>query len=99
MTKNNSMDIEWVIKKIFDRIYCVRNQIFHGSSTKRDSNGISQTESCSNIMHQLIPAFVRIMENSPYEADTWSFPSYPGEALHREPDGRYVQESGRRWRY
>ena len=99
--KNKStMDTKEILYIIFDRIYCVRNQIIHGSTTKGDnSTGISQTKSSATIMNELIPTFVRLMENTPYEADTWSLPSYPGEPLQRQPDGRYVLENRRRWRY
>ena len=86
-----------VLEILFSRIYSVRNQVMHGSTTRERSTGDDQIRYSSIILDRLIPVFVDLMLCNRHEGE-WSRPYYPGERLQRSDDGSYVLESGHPWR-
>ena len=65
---------------VFDRLYTLRNQLMHGSSTYHGSVNRQQVIDGSNIMHFLVPQFVSILLKHP-EHD-WGPVTYPPIAKH-----------------
>ena len=85
------------LKLVFDRMYVLRNQVFHGSSTSTVSGttGRSQVVQGSTIMRHLVPQFsLLMMENNEHG---WEPPYYPGNPL--KYDGSWREEiEGVGWR-
>ena len=86
-----------VLSIVFDRIYCVRNQVIHGCTTRERSTGDDQIRLGSTILDRLVPVFVRLMLGNRHTG-RWRPPYYPGEKLVRSDNGKYVLESGSPWR-
>ena len=86
--------IEFLVIK---RIYMLRNQVFHGSTTSTASGttGRPQVVQGSTIMHHLVPLFSLLtMENSEHG---WEPPYFPGNPL--KYDGSWKEEiEGVGWR-
>lgn len=97
MKKSVNMATVTVLSILFDRIYCVRNQVMHGSTTREKSTGEDQIKYSAIILDRLIPVFVHLMLRNRH-VGAWSRPYYPGEKLVRGSDGSYVLESGHPWR-
>lgn len=97
MKKGFDMNAVEVLSILFDRIYCVRNQVVHGSTTRERSTGGDQITYSAIILDRLIPIFVHLMLHN-HQGGAWSRPYYPGEKLLRSNDGSYELESGHPWR-
>ena len=73
-------DVHGVLRIVFDRLYTLRNQIFHGGVTFSGGWGQAQVKDGSRIMASLVPTVLKIMqtdiENSPDTA-VWGTVSYP----------------------
>ena len=69
-----------VLKVVFDRLYVLRNQLFHGGATFATGWGRSQVRDGSRIMARLVPEIIKIMQtdmdNNP-DADTWGAVAFP----------------------
>ena len=69
-----------VLKEVFDRLYVLRNQLFHGGATFATGWGRSQVRDGSRIMASLVPEIIKIMqtdmEKNP-DADTWGAVAFP----------------------
>lgn len=97
LKKGIDMNVVDVLVTLFGRIYCVRNQVMHGCTTRDRSTGDDQITYGAIILDGLIPVFVRLMLDNSHTG-RWGRPYYPGEQLLRSDDGSYVLESGSPWR-
>lgn len=80
-------DTESILLLLFDRLYVLRNQIFHGSATNQGTVNRTQVEDGTPVLANCIPLFVDLMLDNP-TAD-WTAPYYPGKKLERDAGGRY----------
>ena len=77
-------DVHGVLVEVFDRLYELRNQIFHGGATFAtgwgQGQGQDQVWDGSRIMASLVPVIVGIMDvdikNDP-DSETWGKVAYP----------------------
>ena len=73
-------DIHAVLREVFDRLYVLRNQLFHGGATFATGWGRSQVRDGSRIMASLVPEILKIMqtdmEKNP-DSDTWGAVAFP----------------------
>ena len=80
-------DIHAVLREVFDRLYVLRNQLFHGGATFATGWGRSQVRDGSRIMASLVPEILKIMqtdmEKNP-DADTWGAVAFP--RINESPD-------------
>jgi hypothetical protein len=68
-------DTRKVLLVIFERLYVLRNQLFHGSATRNSSANRTQLKQATAILDQLVPTITAIMLDS---GDLlWSNPRYP----------------------
>lgn len=65
----------YILKKLFDRLYVLRNQLMHGCATQNGSLNRRQVEDGSAILGLLVPLFLDIMLDHPEE--DWGRISYP----------------------
>lgn len=72
--KNKDTDV--VLMVVFERIYTLRNQIFHGGATCGSSVNRQQLKSALGILTDTIPVFLHVMLMHPNEA-VWGKPYYP----------------------
>ena len=78
-----------VFEIVFDRLYQLRNQVFHGGVTFKTGYSRSQLEDGARIMKKIVPVILKIMEADIKEnpdTETWGKVAYPrvGEGdLHR----------------
>ncbi len=64
-----------VLNVLFDRLYVLRNQLFHGAATWHGTVNRAQVKDGAKILKFLVPIFVDIMMDN-LETD-WGAPSYP----------------------
>ena len=57
----SSRNVSTVLAIVFDRLYTLRNQIFHGGTTHPSGFGRDQIRDGSRIMASLVPAILEIM--------------------------------------
>ena len=73
-------DIHAVLREVFDRLYVLRNQLFHGGATFATGWGRSQVRDGSRIMASLVPEIIKIMqtdmEKNP-DSNTWGVVAFP----------------------
>lgn len=69
------MDIRKVLAIIFDRLYVLRNQLIHGSSTWNSRVNRDQIRDGANIMGRLVPVIIHLMMEHP--EGVWGEPCYP----------------------
>ena len=85
------------LKLVLDRMYVLRNQVFHGSTTSiaRGTTGRQQVVQGSSIMRHLVPLLSLLtMENCEHG---WEPPDFPGNPLKH--DGSWKEEiEGVGWR-
>ena len=78
--KLSRRDIHGVLRIVFDRLYTLRNQIFHGGATFSEGWGQTQVHDGSRIMASLVPAVLAIMrtdiDRNPDTA-VWGAVAYP----------------------
>ena len=83
-----------MLRIIFDRLYTLRNQIFHGGSTFSGGWGQAQVHDGCRIMASLVPVVLEIMQSdmdgNP-DNDTWESGRVPA---HQLPPG--VERAGER---
>ena len=65
----------YILKKLFDRLYVLRNQLMHGCATQNGSLNRRQVETGSEILALLVPLFLDMMLDHPEE--DWGRISYP----------------------
>ena len=66
---------QYILERLFDRLYVLRNQILHGGATWSSSVNRKQVDDGAEIMAFLIPAFVSVMMDHPDEP--WGANHYP----------------------
>ena len=65
---------------MFDRLYVLRNQLFHGGATWNGKVNRDQLRDCSRLLSKLVPLIIALMMDNP---DTdW------GEAVYPVVDGK-----------
>lgn len=73
-------DISGVLSVVFDRLYTLRNQIFHGGTTHPSGFGLNQIRDGSRIMASLVPAILDIMRqdiDAHPDSDLWGKVAFP----------------------
>ena len=68
-------DTARILYIIFDRLYVLRNQVFHGAATWQGSVNRDQIRDAKNILASLIPIFLDLMMKNP--ETQWGRPCYP----------------------
>lgn len=69
-----------VLSFVFDRLYTLRNQIFHGGMTYPSGFGRTQIRDGSRIMKDLVPAILGIMQrdiDADPDSESWGHVAYP----------------------
>ena len=69
-------DTSTVLMVVFERLYTLRNQVFHGGSTHLSKVNRSQLKDGVRILNDMVPLFLFIMMKHPREA-VWGRPYYP----------------------
>ncbi len=64
-----------ILSTLFDRLYVLRIQLFHGGATWQSSVNRAQVRDGARILAFLVPLFVRLMMSNP-QVD-WGPPDYP----------------------
>lgn len=80
-------DIFTVLSVVFDRLYTLRNQIFHGGATWPAGFGRDQIRDGSRIMASLVPAILDIMQediDANPDSELWGKVAYP--RINPEPE-------------
>lgn len=70
------METSKVLKRVFDRLYVLRNQLIHGGATWNSSKNRSQVRDGTAILGFLLPIFIDIMIENP-GGDWGNHPYYP----------------------
>ena len=65
-----------VLRTLFDRLYVMRNQVFHGASTKGSKLNRRTLIQSTGLLHELLPVMVEIMITSGIEQD-WGEVCFP----------------------
>ena len=84
--KLSRRDVHGVLVIVFDRLYTLRNQVFHGGATFSEGWGQTQVHDGSRIMASLVPVVLAIMRSDiERDPDTavWGTVAYP--RIHFEP--------------
>lgn len=68
-------DTATVLSIVFDRLYMLRNQMMHGSTTWNSSVNRDQVNDGAQILATLVPIMVDLMLDNPQE--DWGTPRYP----------------------
>ena len=69
-------DVETVLSILFDRLYCLRNQLMHGGATYESKVNRSQVKDGSKLLFEIFPIIIEILESSDSDID-WGAVSYP----------------------
>lgn len=69
-------DTERLLNIIFDRLYTLRNQIFHGGSSFQSSVNRGQIQQSVHLLRDLVPVFALVVLNNPNDS-AWGHPYYP----------------------
>ena len=81
-----------ILRRVFDRLNVLRNQLMHGCATREGSLNRRQVEDGAEILGVLVPIFLNTMADHPEE--DWGAISYPVRDDIRE-DRRTARESHR----
>lgn len=76
-----------ILTRVFDRLYTLRNQIFHGGATWPAGFGRAQIRDGSRIMASLVPAILDIMQadiDANPASELWGRVAYP--CINPEPE-------------
>lgn len=76
----NNRDVSFILRDTLERLYVLRNQIFHGGTTFEKSWGRHQVRNGSDIMKVLMELVMKIMEDVIKEdpdSDAWGRLDYP----------------------
>ena len=68
-------DTKLLLTTVFDRLYVLRNQLFHGAATWRGKVNRPQVQDGARILAFLIPIFINLMISNPQAP--WGKPTYP----------------------
>ena len=68
-------DVGNVLRKLFERLYVLRNQMVHGGATWGGKVNRKQVTDGATLMKLLLPIFVALMLDNPYYG--WGKPYYP----------------------
>lgn len=68
-------DTRVVLSILFDRLYVLRNQLFHGGATWNSGVNRRQVQDGAQIMAFLVPHFIELMMDDPDAG--WGPPYYP----------------------
>ena len=71
----SNRDTAKILSVLFDRLYVLRNQVFHGGATWRSSVNRGQISDGVNILAFLVPLFLDLMMDHPDVL--WGPPNYP----------------------
>ena len=85
--KLSARDVHGVLRIVFDRLYTLRNQIFHGGATFSGGWGQAQVHDGCRIMASLVPAVLEIMQadiDRDPDTDAWGAVAYP--RIHFRPE-------------
>jgi hypothetical protein len=69
------VDTRKILAVMFDRLYCLRNQLVHGGATWNSGVNRSQVKDGANILGQFVPLTILLMMQHPRM--NWGEPSYP----------------------
>jgi len=69
-------DVQTVLSILFDRLYCLRNQLMHGGATYKSKVNRSQVKDGSKLLFEIFPIIIDIMEKSTLEIN-WGNVAYP----------------------
>ena len=61
----SNKDSVTILNILFDRLYLLRNQIFHGSSTWNSKVNREQLDRCIALLGEIVPIFLTIMMHNP----------------------------------
>ena len=67
-------DTEKILKLVFDRLYVLRNQVFHGAATWHSSLNRDQIRDSLRILAFLVPILIDLMMKNPHVS--WGRPYY-----------------------
>ncbi len=67
-------DTQQILSIIFDRLYVLRNQVFHGAATWKSSVNRAQIKDARRILAFLLPIFIELMMDNPQMS--WGSPGY-----------------------
>ncbi len=67
-------DTVQILSIIFDRLYVLRNQVFHGAATWKSSVNRAQIKDATRILAFLLPLFINLMIKNPQIS--WGSPGY-----------------------
>ena len=76
----SSRNVATVLAIVFDRLYTLRNQIFHGGTTHPSGFGRDQIRDGSRIMASLVPAILEIMRqdlDGNLDSELWGKVAFP----------------------
>ena len=73
---------------LWGRVRVLRNQIFHGCSTNRDSLNKEDVEPALRVLSELIPLFVRVMEERIDKENEWPRIPFPRRGSPQHPSAR-----------
>lgn len=68
-------DTKLILTTVFDRLYVLRNQLFHGAATWRGKVNRPQVKDGARILAFLLPIFIDLMLKNPQHP--WGEPTYP----------------------
>lgn len=85
--EHGSLD-SYLTRLLWRRLRVLRNQIFHGASTNRDSLNTHTLGPALRIMKVLLPAFLKIMETRADKETDWPKVPYPRWDSPQHPDPR-----------
>ena len=69
-------DTSSVLLVVFERLYTLRNQIFHGGATHASKVNRAQLKDANRILTDMLPLFLQVMLSKPNEG-LWGKPYYP----------------------
>jgi hypothetical protein len=82
----------YVTALLWERIRILRNQIFHGCSTNRDSLNKDALDPALRVLSMLIPLFIETMENRVDKETDWPRIPFPRRGSPQHPKARDSRE-------
>ncbi|MDA7999879.1 MAG: HEPN domain-containing protein [Alphaproteobacteria bacterium] len=71
-------DVVTVLDILFGRLYTLRNQLMHGSATRRGRVNRSQVRDGAEVIGLLVPLFIEVMmSDAAVEVEEWERAAYP----------------------
>lgn len=84
----DSLFISKALKRLFDILHVVRNQIVHGASAGENSLGVTQVRAGAQVLDALVPCFRKTIDNN-IKSELWRTPPFPHVDVHVVPDQDY----------